>query len=99
MCQGKQEKFEELVITNIELKGNQMTIQVLRPYGSQDAGCRILFKSNLKTIAPYIREEYQQILDSDLNKMTRDGMHAVTFAKRELDFEEAADLYRVLGEL
>jgi hypothetical protein len=31
--------------------------------------------------------------------MTRDGMHAVTFAKRELDFEEAADLYRVLGEL
>jgi len=26
-------------------------------------------------------------------------MFAVTFAKRDLDFEEAAELYRMLGEL
>jgi hypothetical protein len=26
-------------------------------------------------------------------------MFAITFAKRELDFEEASELYRVLGEL
>lgn len=34
ICQGKIEKYEELVITTFALKGTQMTIQVLRPYGS-----------------------------------------------------------------
>jgi hypothetical protein len=50
--------YEELVITNFEIKGIPMTIQVLRPYGSQDAGCRIIFKSSLKTMTPFIREEH-----------------------------------------
>lgn len=34
VCQGKVEKYEELVIINFELKGSPMTIQVLRTYGS-----------------------------------------------------------------
>ena len=34
ICQGKIEKYEELVIINFELKGSPMTIQVLRTYGS-----------------------------------------------------------------
>lgn len=31
--------------------------------------------------------------------MTKQGMHTMTFAKKELDSEYSADLYRVISEV
>jgi hypothetical protein len=38
-------------------------------------------------------------IDNDLQSMTRKGIQALTFAKKELDSEYAADLFRVIADV
>jgi hypothetical protein len=46
-----------------------------------------------------MKEELWQRLDSDLQQMTKQGITALTIAKKELDPEYAADLFRVIAEV
>lgn len=44
--QGKQESYEEMAMINVDLRGIAMTVQVIRPYQTQD-GCTVIFKAPL----------------------------------------------------
>jgi hypothetical protein len=46
-----------------------------------------------------MKEELWVTIDNDLQAMTKKGITALTFAKKELDSEYSADLYRVIAEV
>jgi hypothetical protein len=46
-----------------------------------------------------MKEEFWVQIDNDLQSMTKKGIQALTFAKKELDSEYSADLYRVISEV
>jgi hypothetical protein len=89
---------EEMAMTQIDLRGVAMTVQVVRPLGSQD-GCTILFKAPMQAIRVFMKEELWSKIDNDLQQMTKQGITVLTFAKKELDPEYTADLFRVIAEV
>jgi hypothetical protein len=97
-AQGKSEMHEEMAMTQIDLRGVAMTVQVVRPLGSQD-GCTILFKAPMQAIRVFMKEELWSKIDNDLQQMTKQGITVLTFAKKELDPEYTADLFRVIAEV
>lgn len=85
-------------MTQVDLRGVPLTIQVVRPVNSQD-GCTMIFKAPLQAIKVFMKEEIWAQLDQILQQMTKQGITALTFAKKELDSEYAADLGRCITEV
>lgn len=85
-------------MTQVDLRGVQMTVQVLRVVGSQD-GCTMLFKAPLQAIKVFMKEDLWARLEDTLQQYTKQGVTALTFAKRELDSEYSADLFRVIADV
>lgn len=46
-----------------------------------------------------MKEELWPHIDNELQIMTKQGISALTFAKKELDSEYAADLFRLIVEV
>lgn len=80
---------------DIEVRGSTLTIQVLRAEHQND-GCIIVFKGPLHVLKNFLREDQSRRIDHDLifQNMTKKGKRGVAFAKKELDSEYAADLFR-----
>lgn len=59
----------------------------------------MIFKAPLQAIKVFMKEEIWSQLDQILQQMTKQGITALTFAKKELDSEYAADLGRCITEV
>jgi hypothetical protein len=44
--QGKHQLYEEIAMINVDLRGNPMTVQVIKAVDNQD-GCTIIYKAPL----------------------------------------------------
>ncbi len=82
----------------MDLRSIPMVVQVVRPYNSLE-GCTVYFKAPLQAIKIFMKEELWPYIDNELQTMTKQGIHALTFAKKELDSEYAADLFRLIVEV
>ena len=97
--QGKSlQRFEETIIRKFKYQDDWITVQVIKPFGTSQSGVKIYYKGNLRIIQQMLRKDENYNCEKDFEKFSKEGIHAIGIAKREIDAEEAVELHRILQD-
>lgn len=94
--QGSLQRFDEMIIRKFRYMGDWLTVQVIKPFQTFQSGAKIYYKGNLRILQRMLRKNTSTNFESDIDKFTKEGIHAIGIAKRDIETEEAVELSRIL---
>ena len=91
LIKQEQMRFEEVLYSQINVKGEALTVQVLKQWPNPTNQTIIYYKGPLKAMLSIIKKDPYQNYQNDIDRFSKKGIHAVGIAKKEIDGEEAAE--------
>ena len=95
--QGSLERFEEIIIRKIQYQDDWITVQVVKPFKTFSYGAKIYYKGNLRIIQRMLRNNTNSF-ESDIDRFSKNGIHAIAIAKIDIESEQTIELTRILQE-
>ena len=92
------QRYDEMIIRKIKYQGDWLTVQVIKPFQAYQSGAKIYYKGNLRVLQSMLRKNTTTNFESDIDKFCKEGIHAIGVAKRDIEFEEAVELSRILQD-
>ena len=97
--QGKSlQIFEETIIRKFKYQEDWITVQVIKPLQTSQSGVKIYYKASLRIIQHMLRKDVDYNCERDIDKFTKEGIHAIGIAVGNIDAEEAVELNRILQD-
>jgi len=87
-----------MIIRKFQYQGDWLTVQVIKPFQTFSSGAKIYYKGNLRILQRMLRKNTSTNFESDIDKFTKEGIHAIGIAKRDIETEEAVELSRILQD-
>ena len=82
----------------INYRGNVLTVQVVKSFSNFAPTATIYYKGPLKGMLSLIKKTPHTNFQNDIDRFSKKGIHAIAFAKKELEGEDVVDFIRMLSE-
>ena len=97
--QGKSlQIFEEIIKRKFKYQEDWITVQVIKPLQTSQSGVKIYYKASLRIIQQMLRKDVNYNCERDIDKFSKEGIHAIGIAVGYIDTEEVVELKRIIQD-